>query len=70
VRLAGPDATTGPLIDPNYLGTERDVDVMAAGLAIARRIGEADELAGWRGTEIQPGPDVNDAASVRDYLKK
>ncbi|PRC62612.1 choline dehydrogenase, partial [Mycobacterium sp. ITM-2017-0098] len=27
-------------------------------------------LAGWRGTEIQPGPDVNDAASVRDYLKK
>ncbi|PRC47579.1 choline dehydrogenase, partial [Mycobacterium sp. ITM-2017-0098] len=42
VRLAGPDATTGPLIDPNYLGTERDVDVMAAGLAIARRIGEAD----------------------------
>ena len=70
IRLAGPDVTTGPLIDPNYLGVERDVDVMAAGLAIARKIGEADALSGWRGTEMQPGPDVNDAATVRDYLKK
>lgn len=70
IRLASPDAAVAPLIDPNYLGADRDVDVMAAGLEIARKIGAADALAGWRGAEMQPGPDVDDAASVRDYLKK
>jgi choline dehydrogenase len=70
VRLDSSDSTVSPLIDPNYLGVERDVDVMAAGLEIARKIGDADALSPWRGTEMQPGPDVDDAASVRDYLKR
>jgi choline dehydrogenase len=70
IRLAGPDPAVSPLIDPNYLGDERDVDVMAAGLRIARNIGSAGALSGWRGTEMQPGPDVDDDASVRDYLKR
>jgi choline dehydrogenase len=68
--LASPDVTIGPLIDPNYLGVERDVEVMAAGLAIARQIGEADALKDWHGTEVQPGPAAHDAGSVREYLKR
>lgn len=70
IRLASRDPAVAPLIDPNYLGVERDVDVMAAGLQIARKIGAAEALSGWRGTEMQPGPDVGDTASVRDYLKQ
>ena len=70
VRLISPDISVGPSIDPNYLGVERDVDVMAAGLAIARQIGQAQALSGWRGTEMQPGSDVDAADSVRDYLKR
>ncbi|MET0897319.1 MAG: GMC family oxidoreductase N-terminal domain-containing protein [Mycobacterium sp.] len=70
VRLTSPDITVGPLIDPNYLGVEHDVDVMAAGLAIARQIGEAEALSGWRDAEVQPGPDVDGTDSVRDYLQR
>lgn len=70
VRLNSPDITVGPLIDPNYLGVQRDVDVMAAGLSIARQIGQAEALSGWRDTEMQPGPEVEDANSIRDYLKR
>lgn len=70
VRLASADVTVGPLIDPNYLGVDRDVDVMTAGLAIARQIGDAEALSGWRANEVLPGPDVTDADSVREYLKR
>jgi choline dehydrogenase len=70
LRLASPDITVGPLIDPNYLGADRDVDVMAAGLAVARQIGAAQALSGWQATEVQPGPDIDDNDSVREYLKR
>ncbi|MBY4108344.1 GMC family oxidoreductase N-terminal domain-containing protein [Rhodococcus fascians] len=70
VRLADKAITVGPLIDPNYLGDERDVAVMEAGLEIARSIGNAPGLAGWRGEEMQPGMSVGDSASVRDYLAR
>ncbi|MBC7559261.1 MAG: hypothetical protein H7270_07870 [Dermatophilaceae bacterium] len=55
VRLASPDPSAGPLIDPDYLGDERDVAVMTEGLRIARLIGSRDVLAGVRGDEAQPG---------------
>ena len=58
------------MIDPNYLRRDRDVEVMAAGLAIARQIGQAQALSDWRVAEVQPGPDVADTASVREYLKR
>ncbi|WP_030190940.1 GMC family oxidoreductase [Streptomyces violaceorubidus] len=70
VRLASPDPTVAPLVDPNYLGDERDVTTMMAGLRIAREIGEAPALAPWRGEEAQPGPDVRDGDAVRDFLRR
>ncbi|MFJ9030427.1 GMC family oxidoreductase [Streptomyces sp. NPDC102274] len=69
VRLAGPSPRTPPLLDPDYYGDPRDLDVMAAGLRLARRIGEAPALAPWRAAEVLPGPGVRDAADVRDYLR-
>lgn len=68
VRLADASMAVGALIDPNYLGDERDVAVMEAGLEIAKQIGESAALAEWRAQEIQPGPNVQNTSSVRDYL--
>lgn len=70
VRLADKAITVSPLIDPNYLGDERDVAVMEAGLEIARAIGQSPALAEWRGEEMQPGSAVGDSPSVRDYLAR
>jgi choline dehydrogenase len=70
VRLASPDPGSPPLVDPNYLADVRDVRTMLAGLDVARRIGQAEPLAKWRGEETQPGPRVNDAAAAREYLRK
>lgn len=70
VRLAGPDVRDTPLVDPDYLGDERDIATMGAGLRVAREIGQAGALAGWRGEEALPGPDVRDGQAVRAYLRQ
>jgi choline dehydrogenase len=72
VRLASSDAGVPPMVDPNYFGDSRDITTMAAGLRLAREIGQADAFADWRGAELRPGPEVDDADAdaVRDYLFK
>lgn len=70
VRLASSDAGVPPTVDPNYFGDSRDITTMAAGLRLAREIGQADAFADWRGAELYPGPDVDNADAVRDYLHK
>ncbi|MET0899060.1 MAG: GMC family oxidoreductase N-terminal domain-containing protein [Mycobacterium sp.] len=68
IRLAGPDPTTMPLIDPNYLGAESDVRRMLHGLQVAREIAASEPFAPWRGREVLPGPDVTDDKALRRFL--
>jgi choline dehydrogenase len=70
VRLASAEPGTPPLIDPNYYADPRDLHTFAAGLRAAREIGRATALDPWRGEEVLPGPDVNDDASLRAYLRQ
>jgi choline dehydrogenase len=70
VRLASAEPGTPPLIDPNYYADPRDLHAFAAGLRAARDIGRAAALDPWRGEEVLPGPDVNDDASLRAYLRR
>jgi choline dehydrogenase len=70
VRLASAEPGTRPLIDPNYYADPRDLHAFAAGLRAARDIGRAAALDPWRGEEVLPGPDANDDASLRAYLRR
>jgi choline dehydrogenase len=70
VRLSSRDHRISPLIDPNYLGDERDQDVMVTGFDIARRIGAAEALDPWRGAEAQPGRALEDRNEIIDYLRE
>jgi choline dehydrogenase len=69
VRLAGPDAETPPLVDPNYLRDERDMKTMLEGFRIAREIGTARALDAWRAEELAPGPAVVDDAAMRAFVQ-
>jgi choline dehydrogenase len=69
VRLAGPQAGTLPLLDPNYFADPYDVRTMVAGLRMARDIGRAKALDGWRDAEIAPGPDLDDDGELAAYLR-
>jgi choline dehydrogenase len=70
VRLASAEPGTPPLIDPNYYADPHDLHAFAAGLRATRDIGRAAALDPWRAEEVLPGPDVNDDASLRAYLRR
>jgi choline dehydrogenase len=70
VRLASAEPGTRPLINPNYYADPRDLHAFATGLRAAREIGRAAALDEWRGEEVLPGPDANDDASLRTYLRR
>jgi choline dehydrogenase len=69
VLLAGRDPELPPIVDPNYLGDERDMATMLRGFEIAREIGNAPALAAWRAEEMAPGPSVNDEESLRGFIR-
>jgi choline dehydrogenase len=70
LRLSSNDPAAQPLIDPKYYDDPRDLEVMAAGLNIARELGRANAFAEWRGLEVVPGDAINYAAGVRDYVRR
>jgi choline dehydrogenase len=64
IRLASASPKDKPLIDPNYLATERDMDRMLEALNWSRRILGAPAFANYRKAELEPG----NSASSRDDL--
>jgi len=70
VRLASADPQQPPLIDPNYLADERDVQRMVGGLHTAREVAARDALAPFRAAELFPGPDARSDAALRAYLRR
>ena len=70
VGLVSADPRDPPLIDPAFLTEPDDLDVMVEGVALAREIGAARELADWRKREVFPGPDVTDPEGLRDFVRR
>jgi choline dehydrogenase len=69
VTIQSADPAMPPLIQPNYLGTLADMARAIAGLKIARAIGNAPALAGWRVAEALPGPGVQTDEQLAAYVK-
>lgn len=66
VRLASPDPSIPPAIQPRYLSTEEDRRVAVQAIRLTRRIMAARAMARYRPEEYRPGPDVeSDEALVR-----
>jgi GMC oxidoreductase len=70
VRLASPDPTAAPLIDPGFFTDQRDVAFMMNAARAARHVGDADALAPWRDAEIIPGPQLSTDEQLRAYLRR
>ncbi|MFC4036298.1 GMC family oxidoreductase [Streptomyces polygonati] len=70
IRLVNADPSAHPLIDPNYLGDERDMDRLLVGVRQARKIGEAKALTEWREAEVAPGADSRNDSDIRHYIRR
>ena len=72
IRLASRDPGAKPVMDPRYLSDPegRDMAVLEAGFAWARRILQAPALDRHRGEERAPGPAVQSPEAIRDWIRQ
>ncbi|MFC6724902.1 GMC family oxidoreductase [Halobium palmae] len=70
VRLASADPHEAPVIDPNYLDAEGDVDPLVEGVELAREIARSAPLDDFRGTEVEPGPDVTADEEIEAFVRE
>jgi choline dehydrogenase len=67
IHLSGPAAADPVRIDANYLGEPEDLEDLAAGVRIARELGNHPALGPFRRREVAPGTD--DAAQLEHFLR-
>jgi choline dehydrogenase len=70
LRLASADPDDPPLLDPAYLACDADVAALERGVELCRELAAASALAGWRGEELYPGPEVRSSEGVRDHIRQ
>ena len=70
VELASADPTDDPVIDPQYLTAEPDLEVLREGIKRAREIAQADAFADIRGQEVWPGEDVQTDAEIEAHVRE
>jgi len=70
VRAISPDPDKAPAINPNYLASKTDRDVLVAGLKMCRRMLETEPLAPWRIAEALPGTAVQSDDEWLDFARR
>ncbi|AGT08910.1 GMC family oxidoreductase [Paracoccus aminophilus] len=58
IEISAADPHAAPLIEPNYLASQNDIDQMLDGVRLVRRISEQPAIAKYIETEMQPGREV------------
>jgi choline dehydrogenase len=64
LRLASADPTAAPLIDPNYLDEDADIDVLAGGMELIRETMNSPAIFGGVEVEVEPGPTYKTRADL------
>jgi choline dehydrogenase-like flavoprotein len=67
--LASADPAAKPLVDPAYFADEADLEVLVAGVRLAREIAAQEPLAGITAGELTPGEDIDDDERLRDWIR-
>jgi choline dehydrogenase-like flavoprotein len=70
VKLTSRSPRAAPAIDPRFFADERDLDVVVAGMRVARRILNAAPFERYGGVEVLPGPQVNSDDEIRDFIRR
>jgi len=69
ISIASPDASDAPLIRPNYLSTDRDIEEVLQGSRLMRRIADARALDGWLEEEVSPSSSADTDEKLLDYFR-
>jgi choline dehydrogenase len=69
VRIKSADPAQAPAIQPRYLSSAFDRDVVVAGLKLLRRIMAAPAMTRYVAEERKPGPQVTSDADLLDFAR-
>ncbi|KAH2825275.1 hypothetical protein KXV85_011130, partial [Aspergillus fumigatus] len=69
VRLSSADWREAPIIEGNYLGTDRDLIAIVRAIQAARELGNQTALNGVREAEIVPGPKATNRADLIELAR-
>jgi choline dehydrogenase-like flavoprotein len=69
VKLASADPRAKPVIDANYLAEPEDLQTLLHGLGLARKILAQPAFEPLKSVEILPGPAVQEAAALEQYIR-
>lgn len=69
LKLRSPDPQEPPLIQPNYLASQADMEVLVKGVKIARRLAQTKAFAPFIGEAIKPGPAVQSEKDICEYIR-
>ena len=70
VRLRSADPMAQPLIDPNYLAEQADLDSTVSGLEVCREIMRQPAIAALIRREYAPGPEIGTREELAQYARK
>jgi choline dehydrogenase len=70
IRLASKNPLDKPLINPNYLAVESDLERLVQSVKIARQIFGTKAFSSWVKQELMPGPDVQTDEQLRDFVRE
>ncbi len=71
IRLASGNPLDKPLINPNYLAVQSDVDRLVKTIEIGREIFHAKAFSDWiTGKELLPGPRVKTKQQLEDFVRQ
>jgi choline dehydrogenase len=70
VRLASADPEAKPLVNPNYLASDYDLERLVQGLEIGRSIFGTKAFSSWAGDELMPGPGFETHEKLRDFARQ
>jgi choline dehydrogenase len=70
LALRSSDPHQALCIQPNYLEQSADLQVLIAGVKLARHIASAQALAPYRGEEVSPGVQVQSDEEIADFIRE
>jgi len=69
VTLRSANALDNAVVQPNYLTAQEDVDVLVAGIELARQLAGTAAMARFNGGELAPGEQVKSKEALEDYVR-
>jgi choline dehydrogenase len=70
IRLGSKNPLDKPLVNPNYLSADSDLERLVQGVKIARDIFGTRAFSTWVKQELMPGPDVHGHKKLREFVRQ